>query len=235
MKILAFDTSGDTCSAAVWRDGSIAACLSEQMIRGHTEALMPMVSAVLHKADCSYDALNWLAVTTGPGSFTGIRAGLAAARGISLARDLPALGIDTFAMVLWAVGQVLPNGAEHRLRVIALSSRRKDIYLRIFSPLDEPVSEPDVVAPEDVTTRIGNQPIVLAGSAANNLKSVLRRPGVEVLTVPGFESPDAADLAALAANQVTEHRAGDDLSSLAPLYLHPPYAVRPASGGRLRP
>ena len=235
MKILAFDTSGDKCSAAVWRDGSVAACLSEQMVRGHTEALMPMVSKVLQQADCNYDGLNWLAVTIGPGSFTGIRTGLAAARGISLARNLPALGIETFAMVLWCIDRTLLNGTEHRLRVIALNSRRKDIYLRIFSPLDEPISEPDIVAPEDITTRIGNQPIVLAGSAAHNLKSLLLRTGVDVLTVPGLEAPDAGDLAALAANQITERQAGDTLPSLAPLYLHAPYAVQPTSGGRLRP
>jgi len=196
---------------------------------------MPMLSMVLQKADCSYDGLNWLAVTIGPGSFTGIRTGLAAARGISLAQNLPALGIETFAMVLWRVGRTLPNGAEHRLRVIALNSRRKEIYLRIFSPLDKPISEPDIVAPEDVSKRIGNQPIVLAGSAAHNLDPLLRGTGVDVLTVPSFEAPDAADLAALAANQIAERRAGDNLPSLAPLYLHAPYAVQPTSGGRLRP
>ena len=131
MKILAFDTSGDQCSAAVWRDGSVVASLSEQMVRGHTEALMPMLSTVLQKSDCSYDELNWLAVTIGPGSFTGIRTGLAAAHGISLAQNLPALGIETFAMVLWCIDRTLLNGTEHRLRVIALNSRRKDIYRSI--------------------------------------------------------------------------------------------------------
>ena len=235
MKILAFDTSGDKCSAAVWRDGCVAACLSEQMVRGHTEALMPMVSKVLQKADCSYDRLNWLAVTIGPGSFTGIRTGLAAARGISLARNLPALGIETFAMVLWCIDRTLLNGTEHRLRVIALNSRRKEIYFRIYSPLDEPICEPDIVAPEEITTRIGNQPILLAGSAAHNLESLLRGSGVDVLTVPNFEAPDAADLAALAANQITKRQVGDNLPSLVPLYLHAPYAIQPTSGGRLRP
>ncbi len=235
MKILAFDTSGNACSAAVWRDGGVAARLSEQMVRGHTEALMPMVLEVLRDADCGFDTLDWIAVTIGPGSFTGIRAGLAAARGIALARDLPVLGIDTFATVLWGVGRARPCGANHRLRVIALDSRREEIYLRIFSALDEPVSEPDMVAPEDVATRIGNRPIVLAGSAAHELEPVLRGASLDVLAVPGFEAPDAGDLAGLAAHRIAERQAGDDLPNLAPLYLHAPYAVRPAGGGRLRP
>ena len=235
MKILAFDTSGDACSAAVWRNGGVAARLSEQMVRGHTEALVPMILEVLHKADCGFDTLDWLAVTIGPGSFTGIRAGLAAARGIALARELPTLGIDTFATVLWGVDQAPPNEADHRLRVIALDSRRKEIYLRIFSGPDEPVSEPEMVVPEVVATRIGNRPIVLAGSAAHDLEPVLREVGVDVLAVPGFEAPDAGDLAGLAAHQIAKRQAGDDLPKLAPLYLHAPNAVRPAGSGRLRP
>ena len=235
MKILAFDTSGNACSAAVWRDGAVAARLSEQMVKGHTEALMPMVLEVLRDAECGFDTLDWLAVTIGPGSFTGIRAGLAAARGIALARELPVLGIDTFATVLRGVGRATPDGADHRLRVIALDSRRKEIYLRIFSALDEPVSEPDMVAPEDVATRIGNRPIVLAGSAAHELEPMLGGAGLDVLAVPGCEAPDAGDLAGLAADRIAVRRAGDVLPRLAPLYLHAPYAVRPAGGGRLRP
>ncbi len=235
MKILAFDTSGNACSTAVWRDGGVAARLSERMVRGHTEALMPMVLEVLRKADCGFDTLDWLTVTIGPGSFTGIRAGLAAARGIALARDLPVLGIDTFATVLWGVGRTPPNGADHRLRVIALDSRRKEIYLRIFSALGKPISEPELVAPEDVVTRVKDRPIVLAGSAAHELEPVLRGAGLDVLALPGFEAPDAGDLAGLAADRIAGRQAGDDLPRLAPLYLHAPHAVRPAGGGSLRP
>ena len=235
MRILAFDTSGNACSAAVWHDGIVAARRTEHMVRGHTEALIPMVLGVLRDADCGFDTLNWLAVTIGPGSFTGIRAGLAAARGIALARELPVLGIDTFATVLRGVDRTKPDEAGNRLRVIALDSRRKEIYLRIFSALNEAVSEPDLVAPENVATRIGNQPIMLAGSAALQLGSVLDEAGLDVHMVPGFEVPDAGDLAGLAADRIAKRRAGDVLAKLAPLYLHAPYAVRPAGGGRLRP
>ena len=196
---------------------------------------MPMVLGVLRDADCGFDTLDWLAVTIGPGSFTGIRAGLAAARGIALARKLPALGIDTFSVVLRGIARTKPKGADHRRRVIALDSRRKEIYLRIFSARDEPVSEPDSVAPEDVAARIGDHPVVLAGSAALQSSSVLREAGLDVLVVPGFEVPDAGDLAELAADRIAKRRADDELAQLAPLYLHAPYAVRPAGGGRLRP
>ncbi len=245
LRILAFDTSGNACSAAVWRDGAIAARRGERMDRGHTEALMPMVIEVLREAECAFDALDWLAVTVGPGSFTGIRAGLAASRGIALARALPVLGVDSFATVLWGVGRTLPDALPGRPRVIALDSRRKEIYLRIFSPLDEPVSEPEMVAPDDVASRIGasrmgdggigDGPIVLAGGAARELERVLGDAGLDVVAVPGFEAPDAGDLAALAAARIAALEPGEEVTRPAPLYLHPPYAVRPAGGGGLRP
>lgn len=240
MRILAFDTSGNACSAAVWRDGAIAARRGRRMDRGHTEALMPMVLEVLREAGCAFDALDWLAVTVGPGSFTGIRAGLAASRGIALARALPVLGVDSFATVLWGVGRALPDAAPGGVRVIALDSRREEIYLRIFSPLDAPVSEPEMVTPDDVASRLravgaGAGPVVLAGGAAAELEPVLTDAGYEVLAVAGFEAPDAGDLAALAAARIGALEPGEEVPRPNPLYLHPPYAVRPAGGGRLRP
>ncbi len=243
MRILAFDTSGSACSTAVWRDGGIAAQRRVAMARGHTEALMPMVIETLHAAACTFDELDWLAVTIGPGSFTGIRAGLAAARGIALARALPMLGVDSFATVLWGAGRAVPDdrrGADHRLRVIALDSRRTEVYLRIFSSLGEPLTDPDMVAPDDVAARIGalrigDRPIVLAGGAAPDVAGALRRAGLDVLAIPGHEAPDAGDLAELAAKRIAARNAGEALPGLAPLYLHPPYAHRPAGGGRLRP
>lgn len=235
MKILAFDTSGNACSAAVWRDGGVAAHRRRAMERGHVEALMPMVIETLSGAGCGFDDLDWLAVTIGPGSFTGIRAGLAAARGIALARALPALGVDTFATVLWGLARAPPDGADDRLRVIALDSRRKEVYLRIFSALGEPMSEPAMVAPDDVAIGLGDRAIVLAGSAAAGLEGVLRRAGLDVLAVPGLETPDAGDLAALAADRIAALAPGEAAEPLAPLYLHPPHAVAPAAGGRLRP
>ena len=243
VRILAFDTSGGACSAAVWRDGAIAGHRHVAMDRGHTEALMPMVIETLHDSGCAFDELDWLAVTIGPGSFTGIRAGLAAARGIALARALPVLGIDSFATVLSGIGRAVPDEArrpDHRLRVIALDSRRKEVYLRIFSPLGEPLTEPDLVAPDDAALRIGamrtgGRAIVLAGSAAKELASALRGAGLDILAVPGHEAPDAGDLARLAAIRIAARKSGEALPRLAPLYLHPPYAHPPAGGGRLRP
>ena len=234
MRVLAIDTTGPGGGAALLVDGVVqTALVPEEIRRGRN--LVPLIDGLLKQAGVAPSDLDLVACGVGPGSFTGIRAGLAAARGIALARALPVLGIDTFATVLWGVDRTIPDGAGHRLRVIALDSRRKEIYLRIFSPLGAPVSEPAMVAPDDVAPRIGDRPIVLAGSAADGLERVLGATGLDVLAVPGRAAPDAGDLAGLAAVRIAARQPGEAVPLPAPLYLHPPYAVRPAGGGKLRP
>src|SRR3569832_1939804 len=95
MLILAFDTSIAACSVALIRDAAILAATREVMDRGQAEALMPMIERVMESARASYRDLDRIAVTTGPGSFTGVRVGLAAARGLGLASEKPIVGVLT--------------------------------------------------------------------------------------------------------------------------------------------
>jgi len=99
VRILAFDTALGACSAAVWADGLVLARAFEPRSRGHAEALLPMIEAVLAEAGLRLDALDRLAVTVGPGSFAGTRVGLAAARGLALATGLPLVGVTTLEAV----------------------------------------------------------------------------------------------------------------------------------------
>ena len=98
--ILAFDSSGACCSAALWAGGRIAARRLEPMSRGQAERLMPMILAAMAEGGCGFADLTKIAVTVGPGSFTGIRVALAAARGLALAGGLPVMGVTTFDAAL---------------------------------------------------------------------------------------------------------------------------------------
>src|SRR5215467_10709212 len=100
MKVLAFDCSGASCSAAVLIDDRPAAQRFAPMERGHAETLLPMIETVLREAGLTPAMLDLLAVTVGPGSFTGLRIGLAAGRGLALARALPAIGVPSFDAVI---------------------------------------------------------------------------------------------------------------------------------------
>src|ERR1700756_5492377 len=97
MRVLAIDCALDACSAAVL-DGARAIMLGSEsrlMLRGHAEAVMPLIARVMDRAATEFDELDRIAVTVGPGSFTGLRVGIAAARGLALAARKPAVGLST--------------------------------------------------------------------------------------------------------------------------------------------
>src|SRR5947209_2932504 len=99
MLILAIDTALEACAAGVLDTdaGSMIAQQSLPMKRGHAEALMPLIARVIKASGIGFAGLDRIAVTTGPGSFTGLRVGLSAARGIALAAAKPAVGLTTLA------------------------------------------------------------------------------------------------------------------------------------------
>src|ERR1700720_521013 len=99
MLILAIDTALDACAAGVLdtEAGKLLAQESEGMKRGHAEALMPLIARVMKASGVGFSGLDRVAVTTGPGSFTGLRVGLSAARGIALAANKPVVGVTTLA------------------------------------------------------------------------------------------------------------------------------------------
>jgi tRNA threonylcarbamoyl adenosine modification protein YeaZ len=132
MRVLAIDTALEACSAAVLdtERGEITAHESLPMVRGHAEALIPLIARVMDLALIGFAALDRIAVTTGPGSFTGLRVGISAARGIALATSKPAVGLSTlaaYAAPLIAADDTLPV-------VVAIDARHDHVYLQVFGP-----------------------------------------------------------------------------------------------------
>jgi len=130
MRILAIDTALESCSAAVLdaARADMLAAEQEPMVRGHAEALMPLIARVMDRARLEFKELDRIAVTVGPGSFTGLRVGIAAARGIALASGKPAIGLSTlaaYAAPLIAADKTLPV-------VAAIDARHDHVYLQVF-------------------------------------------------------------------------------------------------------
>ena len=98
MIVLSLDSAGSGCAACVWQDGQVRSLQTEKMSRGQDARLVPLVLAVLQEAKLGFADVDRIAVTRGPGSFTGLRIGLSAARGFGLAADTPVLGIDRLAI-----------------------------------------------------------------------------------------------------------------------------------------
>src|SRR6516162_1830595 len=130
--VLAFDSAGSTCSVAVAVGDTILCAERILTVHGQAEALLPMVDAAMRKAAVPPAGLDLIATTVGPGSFTGIRVGLAAARGIALATDARLIGVTSF--VATAAGTAQSNLSETRFLLVALESRREDLYIQFFDP-----------------------------------------------------------------------------------------------------
>ncbi len=219
MRLLAFDTATSQCSAAVWADGAVAARETEPMRRGHAEALMPMIQRVLAAAESRYADLDAVAATVGPGAFTGLRVGLATARGLVLAAGIPGIGITSLEAVA-------ANDPTDGPRLVALDARRRDLYVQAFAADGTPLTDAAACLPADLPAHVAglDGPWTVAGDAAETAAGAL---GAPVADTPGV--PDAGVVAALAAHR---DPAGHPLE---PLYLRPPDATPPADGGRVRP
>ena len=221
MKLLALDTACAACSVAVWDETAPVAHRFEAMQRGHAEALMPMAEAVVAESGLGYAALDAIAVTRGPGTFTGLRIGLATARGLALAAGLPLIGLTTLEVIAAAARTHRPN----RFISVMIEARRGEVYSQTFAPDGEAVDTAAALAPEAALRRVAAVDAVLAGGAAPSLAALTT--GVDV--APGDGLPDAVVLAALAGERALP-QAGEIVS---PLYLRPPDAKLPgAVGGR---
>ena len=128
MRILAIDTALEACAAAVLdTEHGVVASESLPMLRGHAEALMPLIARVMRQADTPFSALDRIAVTTGPGSFTGLRVGISAARGIALAAAKPAIGLTTLAA--YAAPYIAHD--DKTAVAVAIDARHQHVYLHM--------------------------------------------------------------------------------------------------------
>ena len=160
MKILALDSATSACSAAVWADGRVMARRHAEMARGQSEALVPMVAEVMAEVGLGFADLDLLAVTVGPGAFTGIRIGLAAARALALAAGLPLAGVST----LEAVAAAAP--ADGRPLLVVLDSKREEVWAQAFGPDRTPLTEPAALAPAEAAALAGPAWTVAGDAAA---------------------------------------------------------------------
>src|ERR1700736_4004006 len=166
MRVLALDTALDACAAAVLdterRD--LLASETHTMTRGHAEALMPMVARVMDAARLEFSDIDRIAVTIGPGSFTGVRVGIAAARGIALAAGKPAIGLTTLAaftaphVATGFAGTVVP----------VIDARHGQVYMQVFGPGGRAVIAPRLATVREAVEQARSRaPALITGSAAD--------------------------------------------------------------------
>ena len=176
---------------------------------------MPMLIETMAEAGETFSALTAVAATVGPGAFTGIRIGLAAARGIGLATGVPVIGVTTFAAVAEAVSET--ERADRGLLVL-LDSKRGDVFAQEFTAARVAVGASAILAPDAVLQRLRLRPFLLAGGGIAVVRPVLEAAGVAVGYAAADGPPDALYVAPLAARSIAE-RTGLPPT---PLYLRVP-------------
>jgi tRNA threonylcarbamoyladenosine biosynthesis protein TsaB len=220
MKVLAFDCATIRCSAAVWEDGTVRSHAASDRPHGATQILVPMLDRVLAAAGAGFEAMDRLAVTVGPGHFTGLRAGLAVARGVVLATGLPAVAVTTLEAVAAATDVAARCGRDV---IVAIDSKRAEPYLQIFDDALMAVSEA-MACPVDrfLSVPRPDRALLIAGDAGSALAEALQREGRDVVLASGPQQPDAAVVAAIGARKAPVD------GPLRPFYLHPPAVKLPS-------
>ena len=221
--ILAIDTAFERCAAAVYdAEGDVLLAAAEPEIgKGHAEQLMAVIAGVLDAANVTYGDLARIGVTVGPGSFTGIRVGVAAARGLALALGVPAVGIDTLSAL------AAPAFGQGRAILATLDARRGEIYAALYATDGAVLAAPRALAPAHLPALLASlaadAPLGLVGTGSAIAQAALS--GRDALVLDPRSRIDMAALARLAA------RAAD--APPRPLYLRGADAKPPSAAGSI--
>lgn len=216
MLLLAVDTALGGCSAALLEDDTVRAHIFEAMDRGHAERLAPMVEVLMASAGARFDALTRLAVTTGPGTFTGQRVGLAFMRGLRLALDIPLTGVTTLGAIAAAA-----MAETSRDKAAAIHDARRDEAYLLLQQGDQIALPPMVLPFSDAVESIrAFGPCALGGTGAATAAAGLG----DGFALSGVRQPDALWVARLAQRMPVSSEVPG------PLYLRAPDAKLP--GGK---
>ncbi len=224
MRVLAIDTALAACSAALLdlNRGGIVASETLPMVRGHAEALMPLIARVMDLAEVAFADLDRISVTIGPGSFTGLRVGISAARGLALASGKPSIGLSTLSS--FAAPHIAEDDSSNV--VVAIDARHDHVYLQIFGIGGRALVAPRIAPLREAVRAAMTGPARVVGSAANLLAAAWPKGAEQPLLVEQRGAPDIGWVARLGA------AAGDGYGPPKPLYLRAPDA-QPQDAARL--
>jgi tRNA threonylcarbamoyladenosine biosynthesis protein TsaB len=220
MKILAIDTALPAVSACVLTEGATSPDAEETlgMERGHAEALIPLIERVMSHVEGGFAAIDRVGVTVGPGSFTGLRVGIAAARAIALCWSIPAVGVSTLA----ALAAPLILEEKPGIVVVAVDARHGHVFFAAFHADGRIMLLPRFAAKDEAVKALGDGPLRLAGSGAPILAIEAWQRGIVAEIVGDRIVPDITYVARLGL------LADPATAPPRPLYLKAPDAKPPA-------
>ena len=218
MNVLAFDTCFGAVSAAVrWRSAGGEWLLREAYearTAGHAERLFPMIAEVMEGAGLAFSLIDRIAVTLGPGTFTGVRVGVAAARAFALSTDRPVVGTTSLAVMAQCADLLIGRERAGRPLAVAVDARRGMVYLQVFPSHAIGTGDAQLTTPGQAARVIGRQPVLIVGSGAAAV--VAAAEGYAEARLPDLQ-PHARSLAIMAPELAPVGR-------VTPIYLRQPDA-----------
>lgn len=225
MKILALETSAKAVSAAITENGTVLASGYQDTGLTHSRTLMPIVEHMLNNTGLNAADMDAIAVANGPGSFTGIRIGVSAAKGLAFAVNKPTIAVSTLAAM--ARNVAFANG----LVICAMDARRAQIYNALFTARNGELTRlcPDrAISLEELAAELmeSPQPKTIVGDGGKLCFDALTAAGINCRLAPPHLLMENAVSVALEAEVLAEQGLLDDAQSLQPVYLRPAQAVR---------
>lgn len=215
MYILGFDTSNAYSSVSISNGSNIIYAEKNYVANSQAEKLVLMIEKALEKADITYQDLEYLAVSAGPGSFTGIRIALATAKAILLASPaIKPVCVNNFDLILFRIRQQILN---YDFAIACINAFRDEIYLQVF-PKKMEVNGPLLLSSSDTKKLIesleGN--VILAGSGLNQIYNTEHMPPENIRLLPRFAYPDARYVCRVAHQHIVQNRQNPVIT---PLYI----------------
>ncbi len=220
MKFLAFETASGRCSAAISEGHEI---LATELITANSqqaENLPRIIAMILEKAKLGLSDINYIATTSGPGSFTGIRIGLSTALGLSMAASITPIIVSNFGIINYRIRE---QYRDFDYAVSLIDAYRGECYIEIFDKQSKSLAAPELASIEKIKNIMENLEgkIVCAGSGAVRIYGLVPN----LITLPRFPFPDARIVCRLANVQLLK---GSFSSKIEPLYIRLPDAKLPA-------
>ncbi len=224
MKILAIDTTSNSASAAICDGTTVLGSYSITTAKKHSETLLPMIEHLCQTTSVPLDQIDAFAVTTGPGSFTGVRIGVSTVKGLAFASDRPCVAVSTLESLAWNLR------GTHGVIVCVMDARRNQFYNAIFRHTQDGLQRltPDrMISATELTQELlsyQNEPIYFVGDGYDLARKTVAVSACN--TPPILRMQNAQSVAQLALQQIHEQREIYNDRTLSPDYLRPSQAER---------
>ena len=223
MTLLALETATDVCSVALWQDGHPTSELTLRRPRAHAEQLIPMIEAALEQSQVARQDLGGVAVSMGPGSYTGLRIGASTAKGLAAALDVPLVGVPSLEA---QAAQALPWAAPGDRIAAAFNARRNEVYAALYLVEEqaglEEIAPTSVLRSEEIGAwagEAGGGRCWVVGEGGADVAAVMERGGTDVRRLPSeVVAPSAAWVARRAWGRI-ERGETSDVAAFEPFYL----------------